>query len=989
MRGFDVLDPALPLFQNHFLEASAGTGKTFAIENLFVRLLNEGVALEEILVVTFTRAATVELKERIRSRLSAEQLVQFDEAKVWTIHSFCFHCLQEHALQTGFALDKVEESGQSDILKEIIKDALRTTNALTPKQLEKVLNDSLLNRLAALVGQRLPIEQPDWNFPKFQADPDKLFEDLIALAPQYKNLCDRQQRVKPETAEGLKRFTRWIAGEAVDPVDLPIIHYTPENMTKRNLSASLHNPGLLVKMQEELIPKLASFSNSEHILAVLAEEARLHLERVVEEEDLLFFEDLLRKLAKQVEEPAFAQTVRSQYRAVLIDEFQDTDPLQWKIFSTLFLHEKFEGPVYLVGDPKQSIYRFRSADLYTYMEAKRAMGENAHASLETNYRSCPQLVEELNELFTKTFIFLPKTGEAIPCPPVEAASSLEPIADGKGSLHFLVADNEEILFSTIVHEIDRLNLPLSSFAVLVSDRHQAERFMKACPLPCVSKRSRSLLDSPAFPTLLELIRAAQNPRDRSAAARVLGGPLFGYPLTPHQLSDNSHTLSPHLGPQQGGSVSHQNCPYPAVNQSATTGERFVQRSNEKCGLNQIPEEFERFYRYRHLLETEGLLALFNSVVEESNLSDPRLYQEMLQLVEMGAHIKEDYVAFYHKLMQLDPDSDQLRARAVFEEEAIQVMTIHVSKGLEFSVVFPIGIAAPYKKQKGIVRSDNRLVFSDPLSEAETRSEKMRQLYVACTRAKQRLYIPVVNNDSPVTTFLENVDITQKSHEICRIYPSPVYQKKGASKLPALRLAKSYTPFAFHSYTSLTPYEAGEKITLAEGSMPAGPETGRLIHQLFENFSFEKGEIHRFVRKELRGTFLEPWSDEAASMMEWALNVPLPAPEGSFPLSAVDPKKMIKEMEFLFPTDEPPGFFKGFIDLFFEYEGGYYFIDWKTNVIGTSIEETIRRHRYDLQAEIYQRALKRYLKIFHNESELKGIFYIFFRFQEVYFFFNKN
>lgn len=937
MRGFDVLDPDLPLFENRFLEASAGTGKTFAIENLVVRLLEEGVSLDEILVVTFTRAATVELKERIRSRLTPDQLVQFDEAKIWTIHSFCFHCLQEHALQTGFALDQTEQSAQS-VLKEIVKDLLRTTKKITLKQMEKVLDDELVNQLAGLAGQRLPIEQPDWNFPKFDVEPDKLLEDLVALAPRYKNLCDKQKNVKPENLEGLKRFTRWVAGDPVDPVGLPILKYTQENMTSRTLSPFLHYPGLLEKMQEELIPKLASFSNPEHILAVLAEEARLHLERVVEEEDLVFFEDLLRKLAKQVDDPVFAQTVRRQYRAVLIDEFQDTDPLQWKIFSTLFLHNEFEGPLYLVGDPKQSIYRFRSADLYTYMEAKNAMGKKSHASLQTNYRSTPPLVRELNDLFAKTFITLPKTGEEIPCLPVEAASVLEPIEDGKGSLHFLIAENEETLFSTIVHEIDRLSLPLHACAVLVSDRHQAERFMNACPLPCVSKRSRSLLDSTAFPTLLELIRAAQNPRDRSAAARVLGGPLFGFPL------------------------------------------------------DQLPEDFERFYRYHRLLETEGLLTLFTTMVEESNLSDTRLYQDLLQLVEMGVHIKEDFLTFYHGLAQLDPDSEKLRARATIEEEAIQVMTIHVSKGLEFSVVFPIGITAPYKIRRGLTRCENRLVLSDSLSEAEERSEKMRQLYVACTRAKQRLYIPVLKNDSPIASFLENVDISEKSQEICRIYPSPTYMKKRTSLFLKPQLEKTYTPFAIHSYSSLAQYEyePGEKKQLPEGAMPAGPETGTLIHKLFEKFSFGMMDgIASFVQKELRGTFLEPWHGETALMMQWALTHPLPAPDGSFPLSSVDPKKMIKEMEFLYPSEEPPGFFKGFIDLFFEHEGGYYLIDWKTNVIDSSIEETIRVHHYDLQAEIYQRAIERYLELFSGKAQFKGIFYIFLRSHEVYFFFNKN
>ncbi|MCH9627753.1 MAG: RecBCD enzyme subunit RecB [Chlamydiales bacterium] len=947
MRGFDVLAPDLPLFENHFLEASAGTGKTFAIENLVLRMLEEGVALEEILIVTFTRAATIELKERIRRHLSGEQLAQFDEAKIWTIHSFCFHCLQEHALQTGFSLDQIEQSAQTQTLKEIIKDALRTSNTLTPKQFERAIqgnSEALINQLAALASQRLPIEQPDWDYTEELAqlekvDPEKLLEDLIALAPRYGKLCDRQKEVKLEILEGLKRFTQLIAGEKMDPVDLPILRYTEDNRLKREVEVTLHYPGFLGALQRGLIPKLALFSDRVAILAVLAEEARLHLERVIEEEELVFFEDLLRLMARHVRAPLFAQTVRSSYRAVLIDEFQDTDPQQWKIFSTLFLTDKFEGPLYLVGDPKQSIYRFRNADLYTYLEAKKAMGEKSWASLQTNYRSTPSLVESLNTLFAKPFITLPKRDETLPCPPVLAASELSPIDDGKGSLHFLLADTEEALFSTIVQEIVRLEIPLHECAVLVSDRFQADRFMHFCPLPTVSKKSRSLLDTPAFETLIELVRAAQNPRDRSAVARVLAGPFFRY------------------------------------------------------SLDALPDEAERFYCYHHLLETEGVLTFFQTVVCESRLNDAALYQDLLQLVEMAAVSGEDPLCFLHRLMQLDPDSEQLKARAKSEQEAIQVMTIHVSKGLEFSVVFPIGVATPYSRRKGLVRGENRLVFTDPFSEAEEHSEKMRQLYVACTRAKLRLYIPVLENHSPITTFLEGIDLSVYSSETCQIYPPVTFEKKQEQVLPAPQLSQTYTPYALHSYTSLAPPHTPEKRSLPEGIIPAGPQTGILIHELFEKLpfaeAFQAKTLLPFVTPELKGTFLEPWTEEVASMMQQTLHLPLPGPDGPFPLSAVDPQKILKEMEFLFPSVEPPGFFKGFIDLFFEYEGGFYILDWKTNYLTASVEEAIEEHSYALQASIYQQGVERYLSLFYKKPVFKGSFYLFLRSQEIYHFFNNK
>lgn len=939
MRGFDVLAPDLPLFENHFLEASAGTGKTFAIENLVIRLMEEGVPLEEILVVTFTRAATVELKERIRAHLSPEQLAQFDEARIWTIHSFCFHMLQEHALFTGFALDQEETSAQVDQLKQIIKDFLRTQKLLTPKQLEKVLQgnpEQLVHRLAMIASQRLPIEQPHWQFVDSlkKLDSDNLFEELIALAPAFKKTCDRQKNVKVEIVEGLKRFTDLVAGKEIDPVDLPILLFTEENRTKKPLDPS----PLLDALQKEVIPPLATFSDSIAIFAKLAEAARLHLEKVASSEDLVFFEDLLCQTALHVKNPEFAEAVRSHFSAVLIDEFQDTDAMQWDIFSTLFLHNEFTGPVYLVGDPKQSIYRFRSADLYTYMAAKAHMGKQTHASLQTNFRSTPTLVEGLNHLFSRDFITLPKTGETIVCAPNASASELAPISDGKGSIHLLDAEDEDALFSTIVHEIHRLhteqNVALRECAVLVNDRYQAERFTAACSLPVVSKKSRSLQHSAAFAVWLELLNAATHPRDRSARARVLGGPLFGHALT--DLSD----------------------------------------------------EAERFYRYHHILITEGLLPLFHTVINESSLSDSELYQDLLQLVEMGASHKEDYLAFYHTLMRLDPDDESLRARATVDNDAIQLMTIHVSKGLEFSIVFPIGITAPLTKRKGLVRSDAGFVFSDPLAEEESFSEKMRQLYVACTRAKLRLYIPVLQNHSPIRAFIENVDLTPFSRESCQLYPPPHYQKPALPTKPPLPLKPPFAPCSIHSYTSLVPYTHGKK-EIPPGVLPVGAHTGTLIHTLFEKLDFTTKDPAPFVYAELRGTHLEPWREEVVEMVKQALTLELPAPDAPFTLAQLDPARLFKEMEFVFPSEDPPGYYRGFIDLFFEHNGGFYILDWKTNFISTTIDEEIATHHYDLQAAIYQSAAQRYIRQFSTASEFKGCFYLFLRNNAVRFLFNKS
>ena len=929
MRGFDLFSPDLKLFEHHFLEASAGTGKTFTIEKLVLRLLQEGISLDEILVVTFTRAATIELKERIMSQLSLNQLAECDDAKIWTMHSFCFQMLQQHAFDSGLSFGSEVIAQES--LSKIIKDYIRTSDDLSTKQLSKVLRndpDKLIKEIEDLIRCRSPIKFPDWEYKSEieklpQVDYSLLLEDLTTLAPYYSYLCNREKKVKPEVLLGLKNFIELLQNKYSDPVDLPILQFTEENRLKKAFSSQLHYPNFLPLLQEGLIPKLALFSDTKTIIKRIAEKSRLHVEKVIREEELLFFEDLLHRMAENVEDEGFANKVRSQFKAVLIDEFQDTDPLQWKIFSSLFLNKEFSGPLYLVGDPKQSIYRFRNADLYTYFDAKKEFGNKRCFSLDTNYRSTRRLVEQLNILFSVPFIFLPKTGEALEIPALKAISELSPIDDNKDPVHILYAKNEDELFSTIVSEIVRLNrennIPLKECAILVNDRFQAKRFMQFCSLPIVTTKIRSLRESAALDTWYTLVQAAYNPRDSSLCSRVFLGPLFCYPQ------------------------------------------------------DQIPENRECFYRYHEIITKQGIVSLFHEVMRDCVLSSKDLYYDILQLVDMAATSKDDVLSFYQNLTLLDEDDELLRSRASPEEDAINLMTIHVSKGLEFSVVFPIGICAPFRN----------------VDDAEEVSEKMRMLYVACTRAKRRLYLTHLEKDSPIRRLLQKNNVNF-SNENCSIKPpirhTPEY--KPPELFPTLK--REFYPACIHSFSSLVEVEYENEKEILENILPLGAETGTTIHKLFERLNFETAfktsSLLPFVKKELSDSYLAPFAGEIAEMLYNGLHTPLPAPGENFSLSDVDPKKIIKEMQFLFPSTNPPGFLKGFIDLVFEHNGKFYFIDWKTNYAPNDLDELIHKHQYYKQAEIYREGLARYLNIFYgkdSESLMGGSFFFFLRHNKIY------
>lgn len=999
MRGFDVLSRHLPLYQNHFLEASAGTGKTFAIENIVVRLLMDpaGPAIDQVLVVTFTRAATLELKKRIHQNITntldqiehptedlpsyliellerggkreaisrlRKALATYDEAKIFTIHSFCLYTLQQYALEAGIGLEIDEESAPIQTLGRIVKDFLQTELSLDQfslGQLEKVLKrhqnnpDLLVRKLVEVARKRRPIEGAlsfgeykqalfdtiEALKEKYGIQSDPLFSQLLELAPYFGKLCDRSRRVKPEIERGLRNFANLFETPDDDFIDLPVLKMVPENQLKRDIA----NP-LLEILQKEVFPILQAASDERALFARLAEQTRQHMERVIEKEELLFFEDFLHKMENRVRDKVFAQKVRAEYRAVLVDEFQDTDDIQWNIFSTLFLDQTFSGPLYLVGDPKQSIYRFRNANIYTYLEAKEALGKEAQASLLRNFRQEPPLLSALNQLFQNPddWLALPKTGKSLPCPPLEAASEITTVwRDKKKSVHFALAEEEKALFSFIIQEVHKLHtdyqIPLRECAVLVKDRYQAGRFLDFSSLPVIFTKSRSLLDSPAFPVLDEFLRAVIYPQNRHHVARALGGPLFKYTLEE---------------------------------------------------VTQLPEEaIESFYTYHHLLYKKGLLAVFNALMEKQGPflagieGSGQLIQDLLQIVELMVEKSESidqYLLFLDRLKQEDPEAEILQARAASEGDAIQVMTIHASKGLEFEVVFPLGLTAHTTQNE----------------DAEERAEQMRLLYVAATRAKRRLYFPYLTNKcSTLSLFLQkrfkstsfetfvdqNKELFSLSH--CFEPAQTFFPKKEPPSLPLLIPEKStftFNPLTLHSYSSLAQHERELSFPSPKEQLPSGPEVGLLLHQVLEKYPMTQPNIL------LKNTMLEPWISEVNEIAYNAFNTPLPCLSAPFPLSAVDPAKMIREMEFIFPSNDPPGFFKGFIDLFFEHEGNYYFVDWKSNYLGDTKEAYSRPHlekvmqdfQYTLQANIYREAVEKYLDIFQKKHLFGGYYYLFIR-----------
>lgn len=317
MEPFDLLGP-LPTGTT-LLEASAGTGKTYTVAGLVARFVAEGEAtLDQLLVVTFGRSATQELRERVR-----EQLVR-----------------TQRALSTGDADD--------DLLRLLVSQD-------RPERLRRI-TDALASFDAA----------------------------TIATTHQFCRIVLDSLGVAGDSDAGatLAESTEELLTEVVD--DLYLARYGQLDRAPFGRTEALR-----VARAAEADPR-AALSESDDERVAFAAAARREMERRKRRLGILSYDDLLGRLADALlDEPAQAR-MRQRWRIVLVDEFQDTDPVQWQVLDRAFTGH---ARMVLIGDPKQAIYGFRGGDVVTYLAAAHTAA--TQQTLDTNHRSDAALVQRL------------------------------------------------------------------------------------------------------------------------------------------------------------------------------------------------------------------------------------------------------------------------------------------------------------------------------------------------------------------------------------------------------------------------------------------------------------------------------------------------------------------------------------------------------------------------------------------------------------------
>jgi exodeoxyribonuclease V beta subunit len=688
------------------IEANAGTGKTFAIEHLIVELLARKKArLEQILAVTFTERATAELRGRIRGAI--ERALRAARAGDRALLS-AFPAGADLAVPLEAALFSFERA------------PIHTIHSFCQKT---------LTEMAFHTGARFAMET---------ADGEALFHEAFRAVLREKRMADH---------ECATLLQEWIAAHTYNPLDdLEKMLY--ELHSKRYVaSVSAPAAAMEIRIAGAFLDPIRQWLRTEKFRR-----------KVIDYNDMLerVFEALAGARGDRL-----SAALRARYRFALIDEFQDTDDLQWAIFQKIFVQRDAQNVLYLIGDPKQAIYSFRGADVYAYLNARDriAAPPNLPIPLVENFRSTAPMIDALNAILDQHARQPLFTGKIQYQHPVTCGNAdLRATAGGKDLIPItLIAPTRGAIYradalrSILARRIAATIIELVTNpdpAIAVTDgakRGPALSFgdifiltntkleginlaehLRAQGIPYAFYKREGLFQTGEAGDVLDLLRAVAAPNDWSHRLKAWMTPVFGVRLPELAKLGEPEPSNPLMA--------------------------LLARWHGLARLGDFAELFES------IIEDSGLAArqlfLASSMRELTNYEHifELLLEEALRegwsIAEIIDHLSA-YIAEHGK--PAGEDTNLLRLES--ERDAVQIMTIHAAKGLEARVVFLFGgffannqarAVRIYHDREGgrqlAVGSAAQRVESARIKQDEA-EEDQRLLYVAITRARAKLYLP--------------------------------------------------------------------------------------------------------------------------------------------------------------------------------------------------------------------------------------------------------
>ena len=848
-----------PLRGSRLIEASAGTGKTYTIALLYTRLIlqhghqhafERALNPEEILVVTFTDAATQELKDRIRARLSeaarcfvsddmtdrdllairndypprlwpqCARLLSIaaqsmDQSAVSTIHGWCYRMLREHAFDSGNLFHQTLVTNQKDIFAELIRDYWRqhfyTLDAFSAREVQTRFADpdALLRAVRPLIhrtdtrlsfdGRDIPaVEDLQLTLQPFSKQAGRLeqletdarlcwasaqteIENIIdSLRPALSLGSYAEAKTDVEFAALKQALADWAAG---DERPKRFERFAADQWKLKKVGKTVPE-----QPQHQAFTKIAELLDAENSYAssgkpdlrscVLVHASRWlerMLQKRLQQKAELGFDDLLLQLDRALQGPQGAQLtqqIRRDFPVAMIDEFQDTDPLQYRIFDRIYQLDTNadDRAIILIGDPKQAIYSFRNADIYSYLQARDATG-GRHYNLAVNYRASQAAVSAVNYIFARaenyeTGAFRFKTRGHNPLPFHEVVA--------KGREEVLIVRGKTASALTLWH----LKNESDEATTVTTSQYRARMAV------CCAAEIAQLLGDAATGFQLDAKLQSLRPQDIAILVRnrteadEIRQALQQYGLPSVFMSDREsvfltteaadllYWLSACAEP---GNERKLRAALATVSLALPVSQLQIMLDDEFYW-----EEQTALFRHLHLLwRSQGVLPMLRALMHHYQLpqrlinsaSGERSLTNLLHLAEYLQKASMQYegeqALIRHLAEQINDPGEEEILRLESDDDLIRVVTIHKSKGLEYPLVF-VPFAAAYRavdhNQDLVVIPDEqhagrrRLEISGHktdkaawlLADQQRLSEDLRLLYVALTRARHAIWIGIAS-----------------------------------------------------------------------------------------------------------------------------------------------------------------------------------------------------------------------------------------------------
>ncbi|ASG68065.1 exodeoxyribonuclease V subunit beta [Francisella halioticida] len=820
MKNLDA--KTIVLQDRHIIEASAGTGKTYNITELYIRLLLEKKLLpSQILIMTFTKDATQEIVGRVEAKIRdilagytdqkkesdrenykhlKRALLEIDEAAIFTIHGFCKKVLSEQAFASGMEMDVSMEVDTSDILQKVVEDFFR-------KYINKnQVNFDYLKAYKLHIPEKFLTELKNvirFNYEIFSVSENDFFQhkkiilqklDKHSLEIEQGIIFNTNKKNKAHDTEVTKRkaefdcLKSWLSQREITIMPKEVKDFAKLarvknddtlkeilaewydlfiGRNKTNFSSgkdAFYKDSIDKDGQVELF--INKFKSNEFIKQACLQ-IRQDFAKAKEQKGVIDFDDLITKLYQSVKKSSdLVKSLQTQYPVALIDEFQDTDVQQYEILDTVYPKDRSDLLLLMIGDPKQAIYGFRGGDVFTYLKAKDSCPKENQWSMDTNWRSTGDMIKAYNRLFYKEDyqevgvvgknIFSKGIDYQIVKGSPKASGKVREFGDDLKPINYFyyqVSENDKKndidtrLSVWTANEIVRLlnskKVVENDIAILVENGTQAKAIQQALSNKKLSSVYLSQRDNVYYSQeaseILAVMEGINELENKSLLKKALSTSLLG------------------------GIV-----------------EKFIKYTYQD-DISTWDEEIEKAKSLRVKWHKYGFMTFIMQIIHDSFIqrgsSKERTITNVLHLAELIKVAENKYkhpnqlIKWYRQQIKNSSTAEgELRLES--DDNLIKIITIHSSKGLEYSVVFvPFACYASKNKfeasnftkyyDSNLKQTVYKIGKDESIKQQvddEVIEELMRLFYVAVTRAEHRCYIGVVKypngENSSLAQFLD-------------------------------------------------------------------------------------------------------------------------------------------------------------------------------------------------------------------------------------------